>query len=171
MGVRRDYSLEDIERGLTAIVLAGGSDERARRALADQGHRIPRETLRDWRAKHADRYEQLRVDLSGSVAQRIASEAEALAVQYAEKEAEVLASLDAEQIAKLAPKERSDTLRNLAVSKSLQLDKVASPLRGRPTQILERRTPEDLLRQIDAIVGNAVDITDSSALPPSAPDD
>lgn len=166
---RRVLGEEDTQRALTALVLAGGSYESASRALAEQDFDISRQRLYDLRARNTERYENLRVELSGTVAQRIASEAESIAVQTAQVELSILESMDDEIISKLSPKERADTLRSLATSKALQIDKVASPLRGRPSVITERRDPDQILRQLESLLGTAEDVPTEALTDESGP--
>jgi transposase-like protein len=70
---RTRYSLEDRERGLAALVIAGSSEE------ASEVVGIPAPTLRDWKTKDRERYEALRHTLEREVGQKIAADAEHIA--------------------------------------------------------------------------------------------
>ena len=46
--VRQDYSLAEVQRGLTAVAYANGNRNQAERDLTEAGQRIPSTTLREW---------------------------------------------------------------------------------------------------------------------------
>lgn len=147
------WSLEDRERGLTAWVLAGSSIK------ASELTGISDSTLRDWKQEDPDRFDKLREDLEPRVVKKIAAEAESLAIQIAEREAKLLDSLDDAAIAKLEAKDIAGTLRNLSTSKALQLDKVSSPLRERPSHVQPTMDLEGLKRQLARSLGFDIDST------------
>lgn len=130
------WSHQDKERGLLALVLNGGSPTHAMRDLAAGGMKVSRKTIQRWRDTMPDRLEAIRRDVAPRVAEKIAAEAEALAIQLAEAEREALELLRG-RLPDMKPSELAGTLRNLSVSKSLQLDKASSPLRGRPNVRVE----------------------------------
>jgi hypothetical protein len=68
--IGRQSSPEDIERGLTALILAGSS------TVAEEVCGIKATTLRTWKVKHADQYERLQRDLEPRIVQKIAGESE-----------------------------------------------------------------------------------------------
>lgn len=138
---RRRYSQARKDEALMALILTGDSPERASKLVG-----IPKQTLHDWKREHAARYAELQRDLAPQIADRIAADAEALALKIGELEAQILQSLDLD---KLDNSEKASVLRNLTASKSLQIDKLASPLRGRPTQIIEHR---DLTEDVDQLL-------------------
>lgn len=152
MGAKR-YKPEDIERGLTAII-ALGSDLRASETL-----NIPRETLRDWRDKHADRYYELRTQHEAKIAKIIAGDAEELAQLAGHKERALLEALDDTAIQALKPAEIAATLRNVTTSKALQVDKISSPLRERPSHVQHGTTPDELVARMARALGVAIDST------------
>jgi hypothetical protein len=77
---QRDYDLEEIERGLRAVALAGGNTRLASRRLRDlHGLAVPPSTLRRWiEATHSERYEVIRVEEAERVQRLAASEFEDL---------------------------------------------------------------------------------------------
>jgi uncharacterized Ntn-hydrolase superfamily protein len=137
---------EEIDRGLTAVALCSGNSERAARALADQGWQIDARTLRKWRGAHANRYEQLQAGVLPAVYGRIAERAENIAERLADLEEDA-----ADRVAELLPDmkagEAAGALRNVSVSKAVNIDK-ASVVRGRPTEIREDRSIEQTLRAL-----------------------
>lgn len=148
--LRRSYGAEDRERGLQVLVMEGGNAQRAHDKLTAAGYDIPRRTLDEWRRQHADRYAELQLTLRPKLEDKIAAESEALIVAIGEKEREIVHLLDPAQ---LPPKELAGALRNLSTSKALQVDKIQGPLRGRPTIIEHRSSPDELLARLTKVLG------------------
>ncbi len=173
------YTKEDVDRALTAIALYGGSSRRAARYLNDNGHPIPRETIDRWaRISHTARYDEIRNHQAPLIAERIASEAEAVALRASRIEHMIIDRIE-EQLPNIPAEKLPETLRNITTTKSLNVDKVASPLRGRPSRITEVRDVSDILRSLEnklpkpAVDSTAEDITDtgvSGLRPVSSPD-
>ena len=84
----RQSSPEEIERGLTALILAGSSTK-ASEAQAS------RHTLRDWKNEHADSTHASRNDLEPRIVKKIAAEAEGLVVRLASIQHDVLDQFEA----------------------------------------------------------------------------
>jgi hypothetical protein len=80
MTKQRDYDIEQIERGLRAVAVAGGNTRLASRRLRDlHGVEIPASTLRRWvESVHSDRYAEVRVEEAERVQRLAASEFEDL---------------------------------------------------------------------------------------------
>lgn len=147
MSARTIYSLEERERGLVALVLAGSSQK------ASEATGIPPSTLRDWRTEHAERYEALRHELEPQVARTIAAEAESIALKLSEREHQLADALTPDVIAELKPADIASTLRNISTSKALQVDKISSPLRERPSHVQHGTSPEELASRIARALG------------------
>jgi transposase-like protein len=145
---RRRYSPEEIERGLTALILAGSST----RASQETG--ISEDTLRSWKRIHADQYDRLTRDLEPRVVQKIAAEAESLVLSIADRERAILASFSDEEIQGLDAKDKAATLRNLTTSKALQIDKLSSPLRERPSHVQQGSDVEGLMMRMARLLGH-----------------
>lgn len=141
----------EIERGLAALIIHGGNAEAASEASG-----IPGRTLRSWKDRHAARYQDLQNELAPRIAERIASEAEEMAVKLARLENKVIDRLE-NQINTLDADKAASALRNISTSKSLQVDRISSPLRGRPSVITEHRAGDDLLRGLANRVGITID--------------
>jgi hypothetical protein len=144
---RRDYSEEEIERGLVEMVLAGGNYRKAASQLAARGFDMPPDTLWAWkRSTHRERYLETRARLLPRIQEQIAEEAEDLAHDYAEVERSTLLAF-ASKADTLEAKDAAGAVRNLATAKAINIDK-AQLLRGQPTQIVERRSGEEILEQL-----------------------
>lgn len=146
------HAPEDIERGLAALVIAGSSTR------ASEVTGINDATLRAWKSKHADRYEQLRHELEPQIARTIAAEAETLAQRIALLEHATVDRIEA-TIDELKPGEAAGALRNLSTSKALQVDKISSPLRERPSHVQHSTTPDELVSRMARALGFTIDST------------
>lgn len=167
---RRAYSFEEVERALAAYVLAGDNGREANRALKAQGYPAPsHSTIASWATgEHSDRYVLLRNELAPRVAERIAADAEAIARRLASLENSTIDRLE-DELPNVPAKDLPGALRNLSTAKALQVDKLSSPLRGRPTVIHATQDARELLDEIrrdllTPIDGTAFDIT-PEALP------
>jgi hypothetical protein len=157
--LNRKYSDEEIERGLTQLALAAGNRELAHEQTKALGKPIPAETLRTWATKqHRDRYLKIREEQAPRIATRIANEAEDLAVDLAQAERATL-KVYLEKVHELKPSEIAGALRNITTSKSLNIDRIASPLRGRPTQVVEHRDATELWTKLRQLLPQAFDST------------
>lgn len=172
------YPAEVIDKALIACIIEGDNFTRARERLIAAGvDPCPSiETISRWRTDYADRYQELQNELHPKLAEKIASEAEGLAVIYADTERLVLERLR-EELPKIHPRELSGLVRNLATSKALQVDKISSPLRGRPTTINEVRNPQDAVRALakalnmeNVIEGSAEEVPRDAIEAPEGPD-
>lgn len=121
-------SPEEIERGLTALILAGSSTKAA------EACGIPDATLRAWKRQHPDIYERLQNDLEPRIVKKIASEAEGIVLRLAEIQHDVLDQFDKTKH-ELKPSELAAASRNLATTSALYVDKHSSPLRERPSHV------------------------------------
>lgn len=169
--MRRDYTTEEIERGLTQLALCAGNSREASKRLKDMGHKLPHQTLDRWaRQTHRERYHEVRERQAPKIAARIANEAEDFFFVLQELERKT-AEAYAEKLGEMKPGEFAGALRNLTTSKALQIDKIASPLRGRPAVTIRHELDATgLVRKLSStglveIEGTATEITDAPALP------
>lgn len=178
-----EYTLEDTELALRTLALTGTRFEQALQLLKEHAHdhprlrKLPKSTLQYWaRKRHADRFEEIRTEVSRQVADRVANQAEEIALRAGELELELLEELQARKKG-LESKDIASALRNVTTTKSLNIDKVASPLRERPTVIHQDRTADDILQALKALEPNLIidstaeeiPNTQQPALPPAAP--
>src|SRR5690349_17494371 len=122
---RRRYSEAEKHAALTALILAGGNSEKVGPSIG-----VSASTLREWRSEDPELYEKLRADLAPSIAEKIAADAEALAVTLTEVEQKI-AQRVLDTLDEMKPAEAASALRNVSTSKALQFDKLSSPVRGR----------------------------------------
>jgi hypothetical protein len=149
------YNDTDVDSAIIAAILCGSSRE-ASRQLKTQGLTVPSRTIRGWVAKHPDRVERLQRELAPRVAERVAARSEQVALASLDAQAEAIEQAR-KRISELDADKASATARNLAVVGGISMDKLSGPLRGRPSVIIERREPEDLLRQLEAVIPKSLD--------------
>ena len=153
--------LETVERALTVLALSGGNGREAERRLKEMGIKISYATLYEWKDRHAVRYQQIQDERAPQIEETIIRELRETAVmasrvalkglEAAEKEIEAGDSKDA-----------AASARNAATVAGIATDKLLV-LSGRPTQITESRTSEDLWSKLDAVTSTAVELSDSEA--------
>jgi hypothetical protein len=143
---RRRYSPEEIERGLTALILAGSSRE------AEEVTGINARTLRDWKQDHSATYHRLMDSLEPTVVKKIAGESEQIVNRIFGL---THATLDQYEntVHELKPSEAAAAARNLATTSALYVDKHSSPLRERPTHVHQGQDMESLLRGMARALG------------------
>lgn len=133
---QRTYSDAEVERGLFALALCSGNSRRAEALLTEDGDGIPASTLAKWKQhRHADRYIRIQQQVYPQIAERMAEEMEDLFTTELELERQLVERVKAE-LPNLKPGELSTALRNVGVTKALNVDKSA-PIRGRPGQIVQ----------------------------------
>jgi hypothetical protein len=132
------YSADDIERGLTALAVAGDNSLRAAELVPYSSS-----TLRNWRLKHADRYQEIRLERAPQIEQTIVQEARAFALSAGEVERQALQAV-LKSIENGTCKDPASALRNVTTSKALQIDKVLQ-LEGRPSRITVTVTADEAL--------------------------
>jgi transposase-like protein len=147
MARRRRYSPEEIERGLTALILAGSSREAA------EATGINASTLREWKADHPDQYARLQQDLEPRIVQKIAAEAEGIVVRLANIQHTVLDQFE-QSAHELKPAELAAASRNLATTSALYVDKHSSPLRERPSHVQQGSDVEGLMMRMARLLGH-----------------
>jgi hypothetical protein len=150
------YSPAEIDKGLSAYILSGDSAARAAELLKGyDGEKAPvRQTIDYWAEKHSDRLHELREELHPQIAKKIAADAEGMAIRLAQAEVAIAEKLvEALERDELPAKELSGALRNITTSKALQVDKLSSPLRGRPTVIHGQSDPSEMLASLARKLG------------------
>lgn len=155
------YMPEDVDRALLALIVCGDSAENAVKLLRANGvERVPgRTALRQWAdITHADRYVELQTEQAPRIAERIAGQAEALALRFATIEDALADQIEAETRAGTL-KDPAGALRSVSTAKALQIDKLSSPLRGRPTVITEHRDPKQAAALLARRLGIVIDST------------
>lgn len=151
------YPPETVEAGFTALALANGNARIARENLAEQGIDVAERTLARWRSQ--PRYIELHEQRKAEIEQAAIRQWREITVTGAH--AQLLATERAiEGMDDLDAKDASAVAKNLAIATGVAADKLLI-FTDRPNQITQHREPEQILRQLESIVGSAEEITDS----------
>lgn len=149
----RRYTLEQKELALHTLALTGNRYEHACDLLRNhpEGFDVSRQLLHRW-ATHQlpDRYEEIRTQVSQQVAQRVANQAEEIALAAGNLELQLIQDLEAKRT-DMDARDVATAIRNISTTKALNIDKISSPIRGRPTIIHSDRTAEDILKALKAL--------------------
>ena len=149
------YSVEDLTLVLATIYMNGGNMRAAERQLDAQGVRnsrgnpIPRGTMQEWMEKHPMRYAHV-----GRIFRDVAEEKIVVKLReniMAAVEASTMAlHLEVERIQAGDVKDAAAAAQRLATVAGISTDKMLS-LTGRPQQISQHRSGQEILRQLESI--------------------
>jgi hypothetical protein len=144
------YSAEEIERALMTLAYKSGAARSASRELKKQGLKIAPSTLRSWRDRlYVDRFLMIREEVIPAILREQRDEMSELISDQNHLERDLTAQLQRNRTS-LDPKETSNALRNVTVSKGINVDKV-SLADGRPTQITAPQFDlKDFVRVLEA---------------------
>lgn len=143
--VRRDYTDQEINAGLTAMAICSGHRERAHKLLKAEGITVPATTLSDWtKRSRQDQYERIRQEIAPKIQAQMADTQQALAQDAAELEAKALIMLHQQMDSgALEAKDAANIYKNAGIIGAVHVDK-AQLLNERPTQIVQRDLSETL---------------------------
>lgn len=162
---KRSYNQEQIDHGLTVLALWAGNTHRAHDELKAQGQPIPQSTLSDWmRAKHAQRYEEIRATQLPKLREKLADQQELVAAKAAEATLK-LVERQIEEVDNLKPGEIHAAARNLEVTAGTAIDK-ANLLRDMPTEIKRVENADQLFKKWKASGLLSVESTAEELDPP-----
>jgi hypothetical protein len=146
------YSVEDVETALTLLAFHCGNARKTSQALEAAGQPVRESTLKFWRSdRFAERYRQIENEELPRRYARIAERCESMADQAADMEEELLEQMP-RQAPELSPRDTAGALRNVSVSKAVNLDKAALAC-GRPTEITATADVTELLRTASCLKG------------------
>lgn len=133
---KRTYTEQEKDLALFALALSSGNSRQASKMLRDSdGPNVPAKTMDSWKARDPDRYRRVVEEVAPKVAADTAERMQALVVIYDDLERKTALRYE-EELPNLRPGELPGALRNVAVTKGINIDK-AQLLRGEPTQRLE----------------------------------
>jgi hypothetical protein len=139
------YTDAETELGLRALAIASGNARKASSLLARQNIEIPRTTLQMWAHElYRERYRQIKRDVMPAIYERIAEHSERIVEDLGDLEDRLVQQMR-EQASELSPRDTAGALRNVSVSKAINIDK-ASLVRGRPTEISATADVTELLK-------------------------
>lgn len=143
------HTPEMIELGLLTIAAAGGSTHKASAVLKAQGIALSPGTLNYWRwDMYPNRYRDTAARHSAQIEREIVNNVRALALRASDVAHKAL-DLEEKRIAAGNVKDAASSLRNIATTVGISVDKILI-LEGRPNSITESRSAEDVLRGLQA---------------------
>jgi hypothetical protein len=146
--MKRDYSQEEITKGLLSVAYWNGNCRKASAFLKEGGVKVPQKTLWRWyRQQYVAEYEQLRTEILPKVREKAAEDAMSLAESQREVAMEATEALKG-KMDEIKPRDLSTTVRNMSVAAGVETDK-AQLLAGQPTAIVMRSASE-VLRSLKA---------------------
>lgn len=136
----RQYSVEEIDLGLTAFALEGGRGKQVEAVLAEAGIDIPLATIRNWAYKvHKERYEQISIEVEKQVRTRLKDQYHRLAKISAKLSEDLLERIQGildDPAAEVELRDLAKLLHEAGWAGGVATDKLQI-LTGRPTQIVE----------------------------------
>jgi hypothetical protein len=147
----KTYTQADRDKGMLALILAGGNQRKAAKELAEQGEHFPHQTLAFWRRNYPERYSELEQKEAPPLALRLAESFENRALALNRLEGKMQERLES-HIHLVHPRELAGAVRNVATAKAINTDKAAL-LRGQPTEIIKNQNPDQILNAITIKLG------------------
>lgn len=157
--VEYQYTQDEIDTALSALVGTAGNVNAAIRYLDEEGRKHPTApTLSKWaRITHWERYEQLREQFSHSREDRLANDM-LDAAEYAQEGVMLAVEKAIERLEKGQDQDPSRTAANLT-SVSRQTTEKRQMLKGRPTSFSAPASPEAILRGLMAAHPGLITLT------------
>jgi hypothetical protein len=148
---KRHYSdREKIDQALLALVVTGGNAAAAHTHLEAAGVHVPERTIRNWREKHLERYQQLQDQYGPQLEQQIVRNTRERISALDALEGDVIQALH-EDLDALEAKDKANALKSITTSKAINVDKLLT-LTNRPSVIVSNQTADDLYREAAKIV-------------------
>ena len=151
---RKDYSVEEIEKGLLAVAYWNGNTRKAAAMLqeSDPPLQINHATLYYWvRNNHAQTYERIRQELAPKVQARAAEEHSALAAKQIAVSGEMTERLSRKSH-HIPARDLPGAIRNLSTAAAIHEDKT-DLLRGEPGRREAQKSATELLRGLAIKLG------------------
>jgi hypothetical protein len=161
----RTYGVVDRERGMLALVLAGGNGREASRNLAEAGHHIPERTLYDWRKRYTQRYAELAEQEAPKIRARVSADMDTVLAKKVQIASE-LADKQREEIPNLEGKDLFKAGYQNMIEGGVLFDKIQDA-REAPLRPSQPRPVEEIVQSMkrqgyDVVIeGMAEDVTDS----------
>ena len=147
------YPEADIDRCLMALAIEGGNvpaTVRFLKAAANGGRSPNRDTIRRWRDQYPARYAYHTTERAKEIEDGIVRGQREL-IAGASIAAQDAVSLEHKRILEGDIKDAAASARNLQTVAGIGVTKIME-MTGRPTQIIEHRRPEDIVRRLNEMV-------------------
>lgn len=138
-------SLEELEAGLTAMVITRENSRKAEALLAEQGLKIGASTLRNWVKENPARFHELQRGKAGELANLWAGKLEQ-SVEAAHEATLAAIKKARSQISGLKGAEAANFAFNLARTMDT-LNKTLSLAQGKPTEIVSTQSGDEQIRK------------------------
>jgi hypothetical protein len=150
-GTHRTYTMDEVQKGLNALLAFGGSPSAASKALEETyGLTVPMGTLRTWRdTTHADTYSALQNQHGPAIEQAMVREVRDLARAAALAERLAIEKVTLELEKEHSRLDPAQAALSMSKVKDTNVNKLLA-LTGRPSQITEHRSANELLRALEA---------------------
>lgn len=148
--VAEKYTAEQVDAALLALAVNGGQYRKTVREIAaGGGPKIPESTLKGWRESYPQRY-GFHLTANTDKAEKAATQG-FLEIIHATQAAMLEAvELEAKRIQRGDVRDAASSGRNLATIAGISGTQLLQ-LSGRPTQVVEHRKPEEVLRRLAAL--------------------
>jgi hypothetical protein len=147
---RSNYGPEQIDKALLAYAACGANAAKACRLLKERGIGVHPKTLTQWaEGRYADRYMEIHAKHGQQLDRVLAQETRDIALRASQVERLAVDETEKELKAGTV-KDASAAARNMAVVKGVATDKLLT-LTGRPAQIVEHRSAQDLVKKLEAL--------------------
>lgn len=161
---RSPHGPQTVDTALLAIAMTGGGILAAQKLLKPKGIDIPRSTLETWPHIYPNRYRDIAERHKSAIEGEIVASVRSLALR-ASHVAQRALELEEQRIESGEIHDAAASLRNIATTVGIAVDKTLL-IEGRPTQITEQRTTDDVLaglRDKGYIDSTAVETTEGPA--------
>lgn len=160
------HTPEDIERGLTALAVAGNSLSAAEMTGFND------RTIRKWREQHADRFALIEAGRAALIDQSLREEFRKVVFKGTRVSLKALHATE-EQLDAGTLKDPAAAARNAATTTGIMQDKL-NTMEGRPTSIVVHRSSDDVMRGLAAagfVDGTALEEDAETAFLPARAED
>ena len=156
---RNKYSAAEMEYALLELALMNGNVSRAAKKVG-----VNVSTLTAWRDKFPERYEDIQARIAPMVEKQIVAQARVNARKAAQVAESLLEKVDEDELSLSDRAQAAKAFQQVSIGMGVQIDKTLL-LEGRPTEILETRDAQAMLKELAEIApglvvdGNAIDVT------------
>jgi hypothetical protein len=155
--IKRTFGAEERTRALVTLASRAGNCAEACRELAASGVDIPVDTLRSW--KRSDEYERIRHDYGHKLEEFVIAEIRESMVEQSELERLALTKTR-EALENGEIRDPARAMRDISHAKGQNIDKLRV-MTGRPVDITENRSLDELVRALSALGVAHVDSVDA----------
>lgn len=149
-GTHLQHTDEEVNFALRLLILNKGNVLRTVDQLEEKGCSLHRNTLSKWRDQQfPTRFARLRYELGPDVTEHLAGDALEIANLAAEAERQYIAKA-IDKLDEVDPNHLAKNAHSLANAKATNIQ-AAQPLRDKPTQIIETRSVEELIGELERL--------------------